>query len=309
VSSRKSKKEQTWRGPREGYTDLLDAALAVEAEKEAAAPRKYQPLRPSAAGKCARKLAYELAEYRLGWKYEVKPLEPRTKRIFALGHGVEFAAIRDFRKLPGFQVKYCQQVVDSFEIERGKDGLPPERLEGSLDWVMWSDEHKAVADAKSRREKFFSKWASDWKGEISRLNSLDSVTKISPTAVWVDNLADFVAEVGLGETIVDNVVQLNIYACSSFCTSRGIDHAFIYRYNKNTSDHFEVRFRPSPDVLEMTRQKYNLISRAVDLEQPEAVPQEHELGSFACAFCDFAKFCRPGVDTKQAFFAKNRSGG
>jgi hypothetical protein len=303
-----SKKPQIWLGPAIGYTDLLDAALDDEAKKEAAGPRTYNPLRPSSAGKCARKLAYELAEYRLGWKYEIKPLEARTKRIFALGHSVEYNAIRDFRKLPGFKVKYLQQVVDSFSIERGKPEFPLERLEGSLDWVLWSDEHRVVMDAKSRREKFFSKWASDWKSEISRLTGLDSTVRISAQAVWVDNLRDFIAEVGLGETIVDNVIQLNIYACSPFCTSRGIDHASIYRVNKNTSAHYEVRFRPSPEVVEMTRQKFNVISRAVDIEQPELAPQEHEVGSFTCGFCDFAKFCRPGVDARQAFFNKSRRG-
>lgn len=304
MSNKKSRSVEIL-GPKDrGYTDLMDEALTAEAEKEAAAPRQYNPLRPSSAGKCARKLAYELAEYRLGWKYETAPLEPRTKRIFALGNSVEFNAIRDFKKIPGFQVKYCQQVVDSFQIERGKPELPPAHLEGSLDWVMWSDQFRAVADAKSRREKFFSKWQTDWKAEISRLKSLDSVTTISETAVWVDNLRDFIAEVGLGETIVDNVIQLNFYARSPFCLDRNINHAFIYRYNKNTSAHFEVRFRPSQEVLEMTRQKFNLVSRAVDLEQPEAAPQEHELGSFQCAFCDFAKFCRPGVDTRAAFFRK-----
>jgi hypothetical protein len=308
VSSKKAKKEQKWLGPATGYTDLLDKALMEEAIKEVEGARKYNPLRPSSAGKCARRLAYELAEYRLGWKYDTKPLEPRTKRIFALGHGIEFAAIRDFRKLPGFQVKYCQQVIDSFYIERGIEGLPPDRLEGSLDWVLWSDEHRVVMDAKSRRDKFSSKWSTEWKTEISALKRLDTVTTISATAVWIDDLVQFFDEYGRGETLADNLAQLNIYATSEFCASRNISHGSVYRVNKNDSQHLEVRFRPSIAALDEIRAKFNMVSKAVDIEKPEDVPREFELGSFNCSFCDYAKFCRPGVDTRQAFFNSLRGG-
>lgn len=302
----KAPHDKGWLGPKRGYTDMLDDALDAQGAKEKEGKRAYNPLRPSSAGKCARKLAYELAEYRLGWKYEVEPLKARTLRIFRLGHAIEYETIKDFRKIPGFQVKYCQQVVDSFVIERGSPELPTQKLEGSVDWVLWSDEHKVVMDAKSRRDKFFGQYMTEWKAETSKLKKFESTQVISATAIWIDNLDAFLAELEPGDTLADNLYQLNIYACSDFCTSRGIDHAVILRYNKNTSEEFEIRFRPSLTVLAVTHEKFNRISIAVDAEKLEDVAQEFQLGSFACAFCDYAKFCRPGVDTKQAFFNANK---
>jgi hypothetical protein len=270
-------------GPPQAYVDLLDAVLEAEAEKEITGPRQWNPLRPSNAGKCPRKLALELAEYRLGWKYTAKPLPPTTKRLFRLGSAVEWEAIKDFQKVPGYSVRYKQQVVDSFEIARGKPDLKPERLEGSLDWVLMSKDFACVMDAKSRKDKFINKWMTTWKADLKALKELESVVTLSANAIWIPDLKAFLDEYGWHETLSENVLQLNVYACSDFCTSRGIDHAAIYRYNKNTSEHFEARFKPSPEVLALTKAKFDRISIAVDQERPEDIAPEHAPG---WSFCD-----------------------
>lgn len=293
-----------WLGPETGYTDLLDTKILEEIKKEAEAPRKYHPLRPSSAGSSARRLAYELAEYRLNWKYDKVPRRtPATYRLLKLGNSVEFVTIQTLKLLTDFSVRYRQQVVTLFKVKRG-NGLPDEIIEGSCDWVLVSDKHKAICDAKSKKDGGQGKYRY-WLKDIEKLKAMKSVTTISDTAVWVDDLPAFIEELD-GDFLIDNMVQLNSYACTEFMRERGIDHGVIYRYNKNTSDHFEIRFRPSQAVQDAVKVKFDAVSLAVDKGCPEAVPCECKLGSMRAAYCDFAAYCHPGVDVKGAFFDKRK---
>lgn len=293
-----------WLGPATGYTNLLDDKILEEINKEADAPRKYNPLRPSSAGSSSRRLAYELAEYRLNWKYDLVPRRnPATYRLLQLGHGVEFATIRTFGLLKDFSIKYRQQVVTLFKVKRG-NGLPDEIIEGSCDWVLVSDKHKCICDAKSKKDGGQGKYRY-WLKDIEKLKAMASVTTISDTAVWVDDLPAFIEELN-GDFLVDNMVQLNSYACTEFMRERGINHGVIYRYNKNTSEHFEIRFRPSQVVQDATKAKFDAVSLAVDSGCPEGVPCECKLGSMRAAYCDFAAYCYPGQDVKAAFFNKGK---
>lgn len=295
----------TWLGPSTGYTDLLDNEIIAEIEHEFNSPRKYNPLRPSSAGKCSRQLAYELAEYRLGWKYDqVEKMKPPTYRLLKLGHSVEWSTIQNFKLLKDFSIKYKQQSVTLFKVQRGKEGAPDEIIEGSMDWVLWSDVHRCICDAKSKKDGGSGQYRY-WKKDISKLMAMESVTPISETEIWVDDLPAFIKELN-GDYLVDNMIQLNGYACSDFVRERGIDHGLIYRYNKNTSEHFAIRFRPSLDVQREAKAKFDMVSIAVDKEQVDSVPCEYELGTMRCAYCPFSAYCHPGRDVKAAFFNKGK---
>jgi hypothetical protein len=282
-------------GPATGYTDLLDQALEAEIKAQFEGDRKFNPLRPSSAGKCANKISYELDEYRHGTKHPSKPYDARVQRIFDLGHAVEWATIKAFRKIKGFRVLYCQQVVHSFEIKRESE--VSELLKGSLDWCMYSPEHKAVFDAKSRRDRGivgegtsrkgfkFKKVVMEWDLEVRYLKKLPSTTVISKTAIWIEDLQAFINDVGHGDPLAENLKQLNIYATSSFALTEGITHGVIYRYNKNSSAHFEIRFKPSLAVLEESKRKFNMISDAIDRKELPVNPDGFPEGSFACEFC------------------------
>lgn len=297
--------KHTWLGPKEGYTSLLDAQILEEIDKEFLAPRKYNPLRPSSAGACAKRLAYELAEYRLGWKYDqVTKNTPEQFRLLRLGHSVEYSTIQNFNLLKTFSTKYKQQVVTLFEVKRGKPELPQEYVEGSCDWILWSDKYRVICDAKSKKDGGSGKYRY-WLKDIEKLMGMASVTRISDTEVWVDDLPAFIKELD-GDFLVDNMLQLNGYACTEFMRERRIDHGLIYRYNKNTSEHFGIRFRPSQAVLDMVKDKFDRVSMAVDNEDIDSVPCEYELGSIRCAYCPFAAYCHPGQDVKGAFFNKGK---
>jgi hypothetical protein len=211
-------------GPPTGYTDLLDAAIIEKMKKEQATKKKqFHPLRPSSAGYCSRRLGYALMEYRGHATYGTTLEKPETSRLLNLGHSVEYQAIRDFYLLSEFQVKYKQQVVDMFPMQRGSDDLPPERLEGSMDLVLWSPKHKCVIDVKSKKDRFSQGYQTGWDQEFRKLSNLESVSPISDTALWVDDLEAFITDLGPNDFLNDNLYQLNLYATSSFLKTRGVE--------------------------------------------------------------------------------------
>jgi hypothetical protein len=285
-------------GPPIGYTDLLDLGTIEKIKEEAA--NKGFPLRPSSAGSCGRKLAYELTEHLGKAKYEQPLMEPNTHRLLNLGHSVEYSALRNFEALAGFKQRYKQQVVSLFKLP--KAGELPERLvEGSMDVVLWSEEHKCVLDVKSTKDGWSVAYKSRWDDTLAKYSRMRSLVKLSDTAFYADDLQAFINELD-GDFVADNMLQLNLYACSDFLVERGITHAVIYKYNKNTSQHYEIRFRPSMKVLEATKDKFNRVYRAIGTGAgPEAVKQDASLGSMRCAFCPYSKQCW-SEDSLKAWF-------
>ncbi len=275
-------------GPDVGITDLLDyeitEKLKAEQEERKGGKIKYHPLRPSSAGHCSRKLALELMEYR-GKAFYGKPLlEPSVYRLFELGHSVEFAALRSFQLVKIFEQKYKQQSMSIFELERGAPGLEKEIMEGSCDFVLFSKKWRCIGDVKSKKDGFSSYVRTKWDEELEKFSGFKSLTKISSTAFYATNLSNLIAELG-DDWLVDNLLQLNLYAMSPFMREREIDFAFLYRYNKNDSRHMELRFRPSGEVFDLVEAKFNRINKAVDTDQlPEAC--EFPIGSIRHAYCD-----------------------
>lgn len=292
-------------GPKVGYTDLLDLviteSLTEKETKERAGDFQYNPLRPSAAGYCARRLTYALNEFR-GHAYYEKPLQtPPQFRLLELGSSVEFSALKNFRLLKVFQVRYKQQTLSFFDIVRGKEELKKELLEGSCDFVMWSEKHKAIGDVKSKKDAFSAAYKTRWDEDIAQFAAMASLEQLSETAFWADDLEAFIEELG-DDFLVDNLYQLNLYANSQFMKQRGVDHAFIYRYNKNDSRHLEIRFRPSEKVAKQIEDKFNAISKAVDNQDLDSIDRDFVFGSIRCAFCPYSKTCWGDEDALRAFF-------
>lgn len=278
-------------GPEVGYTDLLDyeieEKLKREKEERRTGVRKgFNPLRPSNAGKCARALANDLMEYRkLAW--HDKPLiSPQLYRLFELGHAIEMQALKTFQLVKVVEQRYKQQVLTFFPLASA-DELKKEILEGSCDFVFWSEKHKAIGDVKSKKDKFSQAFKTAWDEELDRFSNFESLVKLSETAFYADDLVSFINELGADDYLCENLFQLNLYAHSDFMVSRGVDHCFLYRYNKNDSRHMEIRFRPSKAVFEYVKQKFNNVNLAVEKGEPQSVEQEFWLGSMHCAFCDY----------------------
>lgn len=292
-------------GPAVGYTDLLDyeitQKLLTEEDDRKTGKKRWHPLRPSASGYCGRRLAYDLMEYR-GHAYYPKELkDPKMYRLLELGHSVEYSALRNFELIKkSVGLRYKQQTLTFFELERGIEGQPTELIEGSCDAVFWNEQWKCVMDVKSQKDGWSDRRSSRWQETLTKYTRMRSLTKISETAWYADDVEAFLKELG-DDFLADNIHQLNLYACSDFLRQRGIDHAVIYKYNKNTSEHYELRFRPSLPLYERLQKKYNFIAKSVDAKEPEKVERDSVLGSMRCAFCPYNKECW-GPDAKKAWY-------
>lgn len=289
-------------GPQQGYVEMLDAATLEAFKKESAGPRKFYPLRPSSSGKCTRELAYELAEYHGLGKYGVEERKPSVSRLLNLGHHIETHLIREFQNhLQGYELKYKQQTVTFFPVVAKNHPEMSRIVEGSLDTCLWSPTTRGVADFKSKGDKFSAYYGSKWDETAEQLSNMRTVEMVSETFFWVEDLPAFLKE--LRDPFFEmNFVQLNGYANSDFLKARGVDHCSILQSNKNDSRLREIRFKPSAEVFEQTRKKFQAALDAVDAGDPEKAPKDYVLGSLKCRFCPFAATCWPKNDAKKAFY-------
>ena len=295
------KKENNIPGPPVGYTDLIDEFTRDKIEENSKKERSF-PLRPSAAGYCGRRLAFDLMEYKGYASYEKTPMEPNTYRLLNLGHSVEYSAIKNFELVNFWKIKYKQQSVDLFKLEPIK-GEEDKIIEGSADLVVYSPEWKCVIDIKSQKDAFSKAFPTRWKETLKKYEEMSSLQALSETAFYAENLEAFVEELK-DDFLVDNLLQLNMYACSQFFQDRGIDHAVIYKYNKNDSRHYEIRFKPCKKLFKRIQDKFNQVNKAVANKDPKSVPCDFKLGSMRCAFCPYAKECWPeGQDGLKAWFS------
>jgi hypothetical protein len=283
-------------GPPTGYVDVFDAALMAKQEDELAKPAARNPLRPSSAGKCARKLAYEYHEFKGHATYPPEVKKPSVMRLLDFGHSVEYHVIKMMRQAGVFEIKYQQQALTFCQLDDGK------LIEGSLDLVVYLAEHRCIMDVKSKGIKFSSGWQSSWDEELTKFNGMKTLLKVSDTCYYADDLAAFIDELN-DPMFADNFYQLNYYARNPFILERGVDHASILRYCKNDSRMLEIRFRPSQALYDYVDEKFKSVARTIEAKQaPEEVAREHVLGSAACAFCRFKTNCWPETDSKKAFF-------
>lgn len=290
-------------GPGVSYCDLLDHEIEEKLKLEA--NEKRFPLRPSSGGYCARRLAFDLMEYRGYAHYEKEPMEPNVYRLLGLGHSVEYSALRNLEMLDGFSLRYKQQVVSLFRLDPLDPAINPtgQLIEGSVDVVLWSDKYKCVLDVKSAKDGFSAAYRTRWDEQLSKYDKMKSLTKISDTGWYADDLDAFIEELN-GDFLADNMVQLNLYACSDFMRERGIDHAVIYKYGKNDSRHYEIRFRPSMKLFNQIKDKFNAINKAVEAKDPESIKCESFLGSMRCAFCPYKGKCWDTQDDAKSAWYK-----
>lgn len=286
-------------GPSVGYIDLLDHHLTTKLTKERDGGRDYHPLRPSSAGKCTKELAYEIDEYLNKTNYDKEAMNPDTHRLLSLGHSIEWNILRMFEEVELFEVRYKQQVVSFFKIDNYED---KRWIEGSIDAVIWSPQHKAVIDVKSKKNNFSSWSSSQWDEHSAKYSKMLSVKQLTDRVFWVDNLDAFLEESD-DPFLAANFYQLNMYANSQFLLERLVDHAAVIQYNKNDSRLRELRFRPSKSVYDKTRAKFELVAANGNAGgTPDAVRRDFALGSIKCAFCSFKRACWPGDDALKAYF-------
>lgn len=292
-------------GPDLGYVDILDYLTSerIKKEREEGTDVSKTPLRPSAAGQCTRELAYALMEYHKLASYEKELNTPEMDRIFKMGYAVEEHVIREMRAAfkDLFQIKYTQQSLSFAYLKAEKNPSLSQFLEGSTDLILWSKEHRCIADIKSKKVKY-SNWRNDdWIEFSDKMRRLRTVKPITDKAFWVEDLEAFLLELD-SPFFAANFLQLNLYALNPFIVERGIDHAAIIQYDKNSSRLREVRFKPSQKLYDYVINKMQEALNAVDQGTPELATKEFQLGSIKCAFCNFKKTCWSDEDPLKAYF-------
>lgn len=287
-------------GPPRSYVSILDEHLLTKQQEENDGPRDRYPLRPSASGFCARLLAFDLNEYMGNARYEPEVRKASLIRLLNFGHSVEFNLLRLFSDVEVFQVKYKQQALSFFKLENAEHS---KLIEGSIDFVIYSAEHKVIGDVKSKGDKYSSYRDSKWDETDDKLRRMKTVQVIDETGYWVEDLPAFLKELN-DPFFEDNFIQLNLYAMNPFIQERGIDHAVIVQYNKNDSRLREVRFKPSQRVADYVKEKFEIVHEAIAVHKdPFLVEREYHLGSMRCAFCKRNKECYPDANAKKEFFS------
>lgn len=283
-------------GPGVSYFDLLDLDLLQKQEKQNAEPPNFQPLRPSSAGDCARKLAYQYMEYKGYAKYEPEVKDPALIRLLDLGSSIEYHLLKLWGKIDYFKIEYKQQRLTFFKVSE------KEIIEGSIDFCIYLRDFRAIGDVKSKKDKFSSWRKSEWDAIDEKLSQMQTVQVISHQGYWVEDLPAFLDELN-DQWFAANFLQLNMYACNQFIKERGIDHAFIAQYNKNDSRVREIRFKPSQELADYVEKKFKSVADAINNhKEPELIEQESLLGSMRCAFCRFKKNCWPESDALKLWF-------
>lgn len=277
-------------GPPVGYTDLIDSAL-LDKEKDSKA---YYPLRPSSAGACGRKLAYELMQYKGYATYPKEVRSAATIRLLALGSPIEQHSIRNFDLITKvdeeFKVKYRQQALSFFRLDPVDKEEIGQLIEGSMDLAVMRSNTGGFLDVKSAKDKFSQSFKTKWDESITKYNSMATLIPLSETAWYAPDLEIFLKELD-DPFFEDNFRQLNGYCCTDFAKEHGIDHGSIYRYCKNDSRHIEIRFKPNEALYEEFKDKLNRVNKAVAKKNPELVKKDYSLGSIKCAFCPYKDMC------------------
>lgn len=287
-------------GPGISFVELLDDTIDLDQETKGSS--EYFPLRPSSAGACARKLAYDLAEFKGLAKYKKEPMKANVVRLLDLGYGVEYSVFRQFEKCKEFKVKYKQQVVTLFELEKTEKDTNPILVEGSIDAIFIGDTWRSVVDIKSQKDRFSVAYQSKWDETLIKYDGMKSMTKISDNGWYVPDLDAFIDEVN-DPFLSDNFLQLNSYLCTNFCRERGVTFGSIIKYCKNDSRMYEIRFAPSETLFSYVKEKFNAVNQAVNKEKnPDLIKREYVFGSMKCAFCPYKASCWPADDALKAYF-------
>jgi len=288
-------------GPQFGYTDLLDHETNLRSSEK---NEKWQPLRPSASGKCTRFLAFEMAEYLGKASYPKEVMKPSVKRLLDLGSFVEKHLISQFKwNVPSSLIKsrYEQTILHFYRLTAETDPSINVLIEGSNDAVFFSPDSKGLIDYKSKNDGWSATHKSRWDMTDEKLSRMKTVEKFSDTAYWVEDLPAFLDELD-DAFFASNFLQTNGYCMTEFMKERGIDHGAVIQSNKNDSRLREVRFKPSQELFDKVKQKFQTALNAAAAGNPHLAPADFALGSISCAYCPRSKECRGDSDALKEFY-------
>jgi hypothetical protein len=288
-----TKNAMTIPGP-QSYVTLLDEVMLKRTALSQT--QNSSPIRPSNAGTCTRRIAHDYLAY-LGKAPRIEETrKPSVERLLKLGHFIEEHVVDDLKEIPGMGVRFQQQLVEMFELPGGT------RVEGSLDAFMWAAEVRGVLDVKSIGDRWHNHFNSKWDSLLASYRPY--AVEFDSNSFYVDDLGAFLKAIGSDDSLYKNLIQLNLYACTDFLQKRKCDHASIIRYNKNNSALMEIRFKPSAEVFNETKERLAHVETAGVRGDVSLAPKERVLGQMDCTYCPYKAQCWPGV-SKKDFYGKD----
>lgn len=275
---------------------MLDENTVLQ---EVESSKKYFPLRPSNAGKCARFLAYELMDYMGYAQYEPEKKEAETIRLLRLGSSVEYQTIREYddfaKRNPDYQIRYKQNTVTLFRLSTGP------LVEGSMDLTVTHPKYgNCIPDVKSRKDKWHSHFKSQWDSDLDQFSKMKTLEQIDGQGWFAPDLEAFLTELN-DPFFASNFLQINTYLNSQWAKEHDMHFGLVHRVNKNDSRQLEIRFSPSEKLFNDFRDKCERVAKAVEKRKPELVKPDCFLGSIQCAFNPKSKACWP-ADQLKAYF-------
>lgn len=280
-------------GPSKSYLEILDEHLSKKSEVESSQPRRFNPLRPSSSGNCARQLAEEYAQFKGLIPTVQEVISPELQRIFQLGSSIEWMMIKQLEQVPEFRLKYKQQVLRIMKLSDGS------WLEGSLDLALFYQGFGVLADWKSKKDNFSSWFRTNWDDQNDGYAKMQTVQKVTDKLFWIDDLPAFLSELK-DRWLAKNFYQVNLYATNDFVRESGIDHGAVWQKNKNDSRIREFRFRPSDEIAQQVKDKFNLVHDTVTSATKENINEKIE--SLRCSKGSNCEHCWAD-DAKAAYWA------
>lgn len=258
--------------PEPKHASIEDVLLALEShliQSRAQRDADFSPLRLSASGSCARKLAYQLHFPDAG-----EALSSRAISVFDLGHLIHDAERARIKEVAAFhrEEEEVTFVVENLApvgtpmvpqvLERllEQDGMYHLRVKGHMDGVLELADGPAVVDVKTTSTRSFSEKVKEGPG-------------------------------------YEYSAQLNAYMHAV-----GIHRAWLWLYNKETSHRAVVPVAYNPRIVEEVKARFRRVALSTPKDLP---PREHEPKQelskgrptgreylpWQCGYCPFVKPC------------------
>lgn len=288
-------------------TKLIDDGITKEIAKEFEEYNSRKgdryPLSPSGIGKCALKLARDVAHHHgiASYPRNAESRAPKLQRVFNRGHLLESALIDDMEKYTHLKFKQRQQRVHLFDVQSELNGQRlSQAVEGDIDGLAVCDISgaKILVDFKSKGA-FYSAGFSDSISEFfGNLLQTGFVEDLGNNCYMIKDVYGLFQLLPLDDFFVDYLLQLNSYAFSDWFRRTGVDGVALYYENKNTCANYEVRWVPSEQLFEFAKNKLQYVFNTTLKDGPEAVPRDFSQGSVRCRLCDYNELCNGKEEVK-----------
>ena len=262
------------------------------------------PLSPSGIGKCALKLARDLAHFHgiADYPRSASSRTAKLQRVFSRGSTLESALTSDIEKYTPLKIKQRQQRVHLFDVVYDQASLISmvQSIEGDVDGLVVCEQSgtRILIDFKSKGAYYSAGFNDSISEFFEELKETGLVVDLGYNCYVIEDVYALFEILPLDDFFVDYLHQLNSYAFSDWFARTGVDFVSLYYENKNTCQNYEVRWVPSKKLFQYAEDKFDYIFRTVMSEGPEAVNKEFSLGSIRCRLCEYNERCYGKYDGK-----------